>query len=88
MNCIWCDTPFERRTTGGSPQRYCSADCRLAFHLAARRWAEKAVVDGVLTAAELRNSPVVAYTLAGSGKSGVASTQGAAKGLIESQRLL
>ncbi|MCZ6482746.1 MAG: hypothetical protein O6757_05835 [Alphaproteobacteria bacterium] len=63
MNCLWCDTPFERRTTGGSPQRYCSTDCRVAFHLAARRWAEMAVAAGWLTVEELKDADCAAYTL-------------------------
>ena len=47
------------------PQRHCSKDCRIAFHRAARRWAEKAVVAGRLTVEELKDTDCTAYTLAG-----------------------
>ncbi|MCZ6674230.1 MAG: hypothetical protein O7C75_14980, partial [Verrucomicrobia bacterium] len=72
----WCDKPFERRTTGGSPQRHCSTDCRLAFHRAARRWAEKAVLAGRLTVEELKDADCTAYTLVG----GVISASAVARG--------
>jgi hypothetical protein len=36
--CEQCDQPFEPRArSGGSPQRFCSTDCRLAFHNNAQR---------------------------------------------------
>src|SRR5437773_8004601 len=51
--CLWCDTEFEPRK-GGSPQRFCNSKCRDAFHSAGRRFAEDAVLSGLLTAADLR----------------------------------
>jgi hypothetical protein len=51
--CDWCGRPYRVRR-GGSPQRFCGAACRSAFHTAARRWAERAVAAGWLTLAELR----------------------------------
>ena len=62
--CLWCDAGFEPRK-GGSPQRFCAAKCRDAFHSAGRRWAEHAVLSGLLTAADLRNGPAEACTLLG-----------------------
>ena len=60
--CLWCDTEFEPRK-GGSPQRFCNSKCRDAFHSAGRRFAEHAVLSGLLTAADLRNGPAEACTL-------------------------
>jgi hypothetical protein len=60
--CLWCDTGFEPRK-GGSPQRFCNSACRDAFHSAGRRWAEIAVLRGLMTAADLRNGPAEACTL-------------------------
>jgi hypothetical protein len=33
QRCDWCSAPFTRRHgSGGSRQRFCTADCRLTFH--------------------------------------------------------
>jgi hypothetical protein len=48
---------------GGSQQVFCDRGCRAAFHTAARRWAERAVAKGLLTATDLRNDPAEACTL-------------------------
>jgi hypothetical protein len=53
--CLWCDTGFEPRKGGGAPQRFCQPKCRDAFHSAGRRFAENAVLTGLLTVAVLRN---------------------------------
>src|SRR5256885_15567368 len=60
--CLWCDTAFEPRKAG-SPQRFCDPKHRDAFHSAGRRFAEHAVLSGLLTAADLRNGPAEACTL-------------------------
>ena len=60
--CLWCETEFEPRK-GGSPQRFCDPKHRDAFHSAGRRFAEHAVLSGLLTAADLRNGPAEACTL-------------------------
>jgi hypothetical protein len=62
MICLWCQADFEPRR-GGSPQRFCCADHRSMFWAAARHWAERAVMAGVLTVEELRNGPTEACTL-------------------------
>ncbi len=46
--CPWCDGEFEPRATGGKPQMFCSKDCRVDFHTAARAWAERAVLTGLI----------------------------------------
>ena len=60
--CLWCETAFEPRKAG-SPQRFCSSKCRDEFHSAGRRYAERAVLGGLLTVADLRNGPAEACTL-------------------------
>ena len=60
--CLWCEGEFKRRK-GGSPQRFCDPKHRDAFHSAGRRFAEHAVLSGLLTAADLRNGPAEACTL-------------------------
>jgi hypothetical protein len=52
--CLWCETAFEPRKAG-SPQRFCTSKCREEFHSAGRRYAERAVLGGLLTVADLRN---------------------------------
>jgi hypothetical protein len=42
---------------------FCAAACRTAFHSAARRWVERAIVSGTLTVADLRNGNPEACTL-------------------------
>jgi hypothetical protein len=55
--CLWCKTPFSPRKTGGSAQRFCSKDCRAAFHTAARRWAIQAIDDSRLDVVDLKPKP-------------------------------
>jgi len=47
--CLWCEGGFDIRKGGGAPQRFCQPKCRDAFHSAGRRWAEMAVLSGVIT---------------------------------------
>ena len=61
--CLWCNREFKPRRSGGSRQAFCCPSHRIAFHSAARRWAERAVSSGQLTIAELQNGPAAACTL-------------------------
>ena len=61
--CLWCEREFQRRTSGGTPQRFCSKGCRYDFHRAARKWAMKAIDAGLLTVASLKNASTAACTL-------------------------
>ena len=63
--CLWCEGGFDIRKGGGAPQRFCQPKCRDAFHSAGRRWAEMAVLSGVITVGDLRNGSVTPCTLAG-----------------------
>jgi len=67
--CLWCDRLFMPRRGGGSRQVFCQADHRIAFHSAARRWAERAVASGTLSITELRNGAAAACTLVSDGGS-------------------
>jgi len=64
LACLWCGKPFKPRRCG-SPQIFCGAACRSAFHSAGRRWAERAIACGALTVADLRNGDPQACTLRG-----------------------
>jgi hypothetical protein len=48
-HCLWCGRAFTPRTSGGSPQRFCSTGHRQAFWVAARRWIMKAIHAGLLS---------------------------------------
>jgi len=63
LSCLWCGKPFTSRRGGGSRQTFCCARHRVAFHGAARRWAERAVASGRLSIPELRNGDPAACTL-------------------------
>ncbi len=52
--CLWCSAGFEPRASGGKPQRFCSKDCRVDFHAAARSWAEQAVMSGLVPVSAFR----------------------------------
>ena len=60
--CPWCKRAFPARR-GGSPKRFCCAAHKTAFWSAARRWAEKAVVSGLLSVDDIRNGVGEACTL-------------------------
>ena len=47
-HCLWCRRAFTPRSTGGSPQRFCSTGHRQAFWIAARRWTMRAVEAGLI----------------------------------------
>jgi hypothetical protein len=63
MTCLWCSQPFRARQTGGSPQRFCCAAHRAAFHAAARRWAECLVAAGLVSIADLKAAPAACTLL-------------------------
>jgi hypothetical protein len=81
--CLWCEGGFDIRKGGGAPQRFCQPKCRDAFHSAGRRWAEMAVLSGVITVGDLRNGSGAPCKLAGreEGASDYPATQGRTKTL-------
>ena len=54
--CVWCGTAFEPRTVGAYTKKFCTPQCRGRFHTAARKWAEQALVRGVISVADLKAS--------------------------------
>ena len=52
--CLWCETEFELRATGGKTQKFCSATCRHGFHAACRDWAVAKVVAGRIPVSAVR----------------------------------
>ena len=65
MNCLWCETEFAPRKTGGKAQRFCSSDCRAAFHNAGHRWLLKAIDDGLVPVSAIRNGATATLMLLG-----------------------
>ncbi len=63
IDCIWCATEFNPRSTGGKPQRFCSTPCRRAFDIASRKWISGGIENGTITVAELRNTSVATRAL-------------------------
>ena len=52
--CLWCSALLPAGRGRGSQRRFCSTDCRSAFHTAARRWALAEIAAGRLTVAQLK----------------------------------
>ena len=63
MNCLWCEAVFAPRKTGGKAQCFCSSDCRAALHNAGHRWLLKAIDDGLVSVAAIRNGPTATLML-------------------------
>ena len=59
--CAWCGQGFTPRTRGGLPQRFCSIRHRRLFHSTARKFAERAITLGFLTADDLRRGPACVF---------------------------
>jgi hypothetical protein len=63
--CAWCTGRFEQAIRGDQRKLFCSTPCRMAFHKAARQWAEREFFDGRVSARELHavSSPCTAKRL-------------------------
>jgi hypothetical protein len=53
--CLWCETPYRPRNSGGREQRFCGERCRRAFHAGVRRWTLGELAAGRLTLADIKN---------------------------------
>jgi hypothetical protein len=64
--CAWCAAPFEDAIRGDRGKVFCSTPCRMAFHKAARQWAEREFIGGRVSARELHavSPPCTAQRLA------------------------
>jgi endogenous inhibitor of DNA gyrase (YacG/DUF329 family) len=66
--CAWCGAKFQSRVVGAHLKRFCSTRCQDRFHAAARRWAERAIVEGRLSLIDLKASGVSCTTRGGGGE--------------------
>jgi hypothetical protein len=64
--CAWCGEPFGAAVRGDRRKLFCSTPCRMAFHKAARQWAEHQFFTGKVSARELHavSPPCTAQRLA------------------------
>ena len=62
--CLWCETDFEPRVSGGKAQRFCRPACRRAFDTACRKYLAAEVEAGRLQVSEL-SGPQPIHALAG-----------------------
>ncbi len=54
--CPWCGKAFDRRSTGGKPQRFCSTRCRRAMDAGLRAWAHEQFTMGRVSITELQRA--------------------------------
>lgn len=54
-SCPWCHAAFHAREKAGSPQRFCQAACRNAYHSACGRFADLLVKRGFIPIDDLRS---------------------------------
>lgn len=52
--CPWCNEPMPAGPNRGSDRRFCSARCRTAYHVGARRLGREVVESGMLNFADLK----------------------------------
>lgn len=52
--CEWCSESFPGGRRGAHMKRFCSEECKTAFHTATRRYGERCLRAGRITVAELR----------------------------------
>ncbi len=55
LSCPWCDQPFEAKLIGAHKKRFCSPECKGAFHTALRKWGQQALNDGHISITDLRS---------------------------------
>ncbi len=56
IHCPWCATQFTPRTSGGKPQRFCSARCRREHEAGLQAWARDQEAAGRVTKADLQRA--------------------------------
>jgi len=62
--CHWCGEKFWPRSSGGTPQRFCSPSHRQSYNSTARRYTEMLVQRGEVTVEQMK-AATAAYTLGG-----------------------
>ena len=53
--CEWCKREYEPRNSGGSPQKFCSRECKRLFEKSIRQWAYNEHTKGSLNLSELQH---------------------------------
>ena len=53
-HCVWCGESFVARRRGAHVKRFCSPDCKSAYHNAARRYGELCLAQGRVSLDELK----------------------------------
>ncbi len=52
--CLWCSTPFLRKTVGAHQKEHCSPNCKNSYNSALRRFGRAMVDEGKVTVAYLK----------------------------------
>lgn len=66
--CLWCETPFSPRRSGGKAQRFCNAQCRRNLEHFARSWAIAEIEAGRLTVSGMKQGPLPTPALLSEGQ--------------------
>ena len=53
--CQWCHKVFSPRNSGGTPQKFCSKECKRSFEKSIREWSYKQYEEGKLNLSELQS---------------------------------
>ena len=53
--CEWCQREYEPRNSGGSPQKFCTKQCKRLFEKSIRQWAYDERTKGKLNLSELQS---------------------------------
>ena len=53
--CEWCQEEYLPRKSGGSPQKFCSKQCKRLFEKFIRRWAYMQHAQGKINLSELQS---------------------------------
>ena len=53
--CEWCQREYEPRNSGGSPQKFCTKQCKRLFEKSIRQWSYKQHAQCKLNLSELQS---------------------------------
>ena len=53
--CEWCEDKYSPRATGGSPQKFCTKQCKRLFEKSIRQWAYDEHTKGSLNLSKLQH---------------------------------
>ena len=55
IKCQWCQNNYPPRSTGGSPQKFCSKGCKRLFEKSIRQWAYDEHSKGLINLSKLQS---------------------------------